>query len=167
MDKNIQSLEQQIFQLVSGIASSLSINPMIAKIYALLYFSNEPLSLEEIAKRTKVSKASASVYLRILESWNAVKEVYPHSNRKDFYVAEPDILKIVVTRIEEGLNKRLNMMNTELDGILNKFDEIEKNNKDNKTLKKYKEKIKEFIKIKEKIETSLKLLPKLKQFFSL
>lgn len=65
--------------------------PRIAgRIAALLLLSPNALSLEEMAERLRVSKASVSTNARLLEQWGLVERVGRPGDRRDFYQATSD-----------------------------------------------------------------------------
>jgi len=67
------------------------INRSVARVHALLMASEGPVSLEEIAERLSISKGNASMSLRELRAFGVVRPVRSPGDRRDFYVAEPDI----------------------------------------------------------------------------
>jgi HTH-type transcriptional regulator, glycine betaine synthesis regulator len=100
------------------LAESLSFNRSVGQIYGLLYLSDTPLSLEEIAKRLRMSKGNASINLRALEGWGAVRSVWVEGSRRDHYEANRDIKAIATRRIEEGLTKRIDLAERSMDRLL-------------------------------------------------
>lgn len=64
------------------------INRVGGQIYALLFLSEEPLSLDDISERLAVSKSNVSINIRMLEEYNLVRKVWVKGSRKDYYAAE-------------------------------------------------------------------------------
>lgn len=80
---------------------------MIGRVFALLYLSPAPICLEDIAFRLNVSKASVSITVRQLLSFQAVHHrVFP-GDRRDHYEVESDFLHILRRGIMPGLRKKL------------------------------------------------------------
>lgn len=67
------------------------INRSVARVHALLMASEGPVSLDEIAERLGISKGNASMSLRELRTFGVVRPVREPGDRRDFYLAEPDI----------------------------------------------------------------------------
>jgi DNA-binding transcriptional regulator GbsR (MarR family) len=105
--KSKNNLQIEIANIAGMLASRLSLNPTVGQIYGLLYMSPEPVSLNEMVEKLGISKGSASINVRTLESWGAVRKVWVDNSRKDYYEANPDILNIIFNRINDGVNKRL------------------------------------------------------------
>lgn len=64
------------------------INRVGGQIYALLFLSDEPLSLDEISEKLGVSKSNISINVRMLEEYDLVRKVWVKGSRKDYYAAE-------------------------------------------------------------------------------
>ncbi|MFH0800606.1 MAG: helix-turn-helix domain-containing protein [Pseudomonadota bacterium] len=64
------------------------INKVGGQIYAILFLSDEPLSLDDIAEKLAVSKSNVSINIRMLEDYSLVRKVWVKGSRKDYYAAE-------------------------------------------------------------------------------
>ena len=91
---------------------------MIGRVYALLYLTPVPMSLEEVAEELKVSKASASITLRQLESWQAVEAQKIDGDRRDFYVAQTDFSILLRKGIMPGVRKKLHSAGVQIERTL-------------------------------------------------
>jgi DNA-binding transcriptional regulator GbsR (MarR family) len=80
--------------------------PRIAgRIKAFLLLSDAPASLEELADKLQVSKASTSTNCRLLERWGFVERTSLPGDRRDYYRIAPDVffrsLDVVRKQMEE------------------------------------------------------------------
>lgn len=100
-------MEEEFSRFAGEMAESLSFNKSIGQIYGLLYLSQRPLSLQDIADRLRMSKGNASINLRMLEDWGAVRPVSISGSRRDHYEANRDLKQLALRRLQEGLNRRL------------------------------------------------------------
>jgi DNA-binding transcriptional regulator GbsR (MarR family) len=107
-------LDAEFARLSGELAESFSFNRSVGQIYGLLYLQESPLSLEDIGARLSMSKGNASINIRLLESWGAVRSVSVVGSRKDFYEANRDIKEVALRRLREGLTKRLNRADEQL-----------------------------------------------------
>lgn len=64
------------------------------EMYAVLYLSPEPVSLEELAQRLNVTKGNVSVAVRQLEQLGMVRRSWQKGDRRVFFEAEADLWKI-------------------------------------------------------------------------
>ncbi len=110
VNKRVQSWKEGLISVAGSIGESFGLNRTVCQIYALLYFSPEPLSPAEIARHLKISKANVSVSLRKLEDWNAVVRVWRKGYARSLYLANGDVETIVVDKLKSGLRKRLTLL---------------------------------------------------------
>jgi DNA-binding transcriptional regulator GbsR (MarR family) len=61
-------------------------SPLSGRIFGLLLFAPEPVSLQEIADTIGVSKAAVSVQARILENIGLCRKMRKANDRKDYYM---------------------------------------------------------------------------------
>lgn len=107
MSSKLDKASDGFVESIGQLGSSLGLNRVAAQLYALLFMSNEPLSLDDMVEGLGVSKGNVSVNVRELEKWGAARKVWVKGNRKDFYVAELDIFKVITDRLRVGLNRRM------------------------------------------------------------
>lgn len=107
-------MDAEFARFAGELAESFSFNRSVGQIYGLLYLQESPLSLEDIGQRLSMSKGNASINIRLLESWGAVRPVSVVGSRKDFYEANRDIKQVALRRVREGLTKRLDRAEEQL-----------------------------------------------------
>jgi DNA-binding transcriptional regulator GbsR (MarR family) len=66
----------------------------MARIHAFLLTSDDPMDLETIADSLKISRGNASMCLRELRNWGIIQRVHVAGDRRDYYVAESDALRM-------------------------------------------------------------------------
>ncbi len=89
-----------------GMMGSLwGINPSVARVHALLITSEEPLSLDQIAKTLFISRGNASMCLKELRNWTIVRPVKKPGDRQDYYESESDVWKMFIA-IGRGRKRR-------------------------------------------------------------
>ena len=67
---------------------------MMAEIYALLYVSPSPLTLEDMSTKLATSRSNISTNVRGLLDLGVVHKMIVRGERKDYYTAEDDITKV-------------------------------------------------------------------------
>ena len=148
MNERFREIEEIFMETLGKTAEAFGISRVVAQLYAILYLSPKPLSLDEMASRLKMSKGSVSVNIRILDSWQAVRKIWQRGSRKDYYTAELNIKKIIVNKLRTGINRRIGEIMDEvsrIEEILNSAD----NNaaaltpEDKKAISTYKERLKD------------------------
>lgn len=104
-DRLLEDAVETFIQGAGKVSSALlgMINKVGGQIYALLFLSDEPLSLDEIGQRLGVSKSNISINIRMLEDYNLVRKVWVKGSRKDYYAAERTYPKKVITDFLERI----------------------------------------------------------------
>jgi DNA-binding transcriptional regulator GbsR (MarR family) len=117
LSTDTKSLEVHFSELAGQLAEMCSFNRSLGQIYGILYMSPEPLSLEDIAKGSRMSKGNASVHLRTLQGWEAVHRTWKSGSRKDYYAANRDIRGLAMKRLHDGIRRRLDLARVEFSAI--------------------------------------------------
>ena len=161
MNSEIEEIRDYFIEIAGSIAENLGLNSIAGQMYALLYISSEPVSLDEITHVLKVSKGNVSVNIRVLERWGAAKKVWIKGSRRNFYKANEGILEIITNCLKEGLTKRTK----EIGDGLSRAEEMlqssgkQLNKEDKKVTHAYKQKIADIRKLSAKVEGLLRFLP--------
>lgn len=108
MDKKLLQARDNIIESAGRTTQGFGLGRIIGQLYALLFFSPVPMSLDDMAKELKVSKGSVSTNIRELEKWGAVRQIWVKGDRKDYYEAEVDYLRIIRDGIMPFVKHKLN-----------------------------------------------------------
>jgi DNA-binding transcriptional regulator GbsR (MarR family) len=82
---------QQFVEAWGAMGALWGINRSVARVHALLMATEDPVSLDEIAEKLRISKGNVSMSLRELRTFGVVRQVEVPGDRRDFYVTEPDV----------------------------------------------------------------------------
>ncbi|MFC1623850.1 GbsR/MarR family transcriptional regulator [Candidatus Omnitrophota bacterium] len=133
MNKNLTDAQDVFLSKVNQICNKFGLNNIMAQIYAVLYLSNRALSLNDMVERLKISKGSASINIRALERYGAVRKVWVMGSRKDYYEAETDIAKVIMDRVSSMAQRRLSEVDDMIRSsyqVLDSLDKLDKENND-------------------------------------
>jgi DNA-binding transcriptional regulator GbsR (MarR family) len=67
----------------------------MGRVWSVLYLSAEPLSAEDIRHLLRLSSGAVSMTLSELARWGVVRKVWVQGERKDFFVAEVQLWKMI------------------------------------------------------------------------
>ena len=107
MSRDLERIQDMFLEKINHVCREFGLNNIMAQLYASLYFSNKPLSLDDMVERLKISKGSASVNIRVLERYSAVKKIWVKGSRRDYYEAEADIYRVIISRVKSMGERRL------------------------------------------------------------
>lgn len=100
---------------VSG--SSWGVSKTLAQAHALLLVSPQALSTEDIMEQLSISRGNASMTVRELIDWGLVyKELRP-GERREYFVAEKDMLRVTQCIIASRKRRELDQMKRTLDQL--------------------------------------------------
>lgn len=131
------------------------INRSMARIQAFIILSSDPVDLDTVAGELNISRGNASMCLKELRNWGVIQRVHVSGDRRDFYIAEPDLWKMMFnvaverkkrefdpamhalqhllseadTEKKEDVHKRLVQLEeilSKINGLMNKFLDNEK-----------------------------------------
>jgi len=89
-----------------NLAQTLGLGRVIGQIYAYVYFSEDPKGLKDFQTDLDISKGSASMCVRQLEQWDAVRKVQVDGDRRDYYVANPWFGRVLKNVLMDQVNRR-------------------------------------------------------------
>jgi DNA-binding transcriptional regulator GbsR (MarR family) len=116
---NWLAVRRKFIEAGGSTTQSFGLGRILGQIYALLYLSPTPLCLDDIVRELSVSKASVSTTVRQLERWSAVKRVWVHGDRKDYYEAETDFQAILRHGMLTTVRKKLDTAGLQIDHVEN------------------------------------------------
>lgn len=107
METSLSAIEVHTIDLFVRIAHLFGIPRSIAEIYGLLFASPQPVPTDYVRTKLKMSSGSASQGLRVLRNVGAVHMTYVAGDRRDFFVAETALRKIVAGILREQLASQI------------------------------------------------------------
>jgi len=120
----IEEIRGIIIETFGSSVGAYGMNETIGRIYGLLYFEDEPLSLAKIAEHLVVSKATISINIRLLLDLKMVHKVWKKGSRKDFYTAERDFEKIAQEVLRNKELKQISLIQESIVRSMEKYKEI-------------------------------------------
>lgn len=163
MNNKLELAQNKFIGGISRMSDAFGINRFVVQLYALLYLSGKPLSLDEITEALGVSKGNVSINIRELEKWGAVKNVWVKGSRKDYYQADSDLKKVLLNKVKSAIQKRT----VELANLLDEFGQMLKSIDGNlseeemEVVATYAEKLEKIKEMKDKIISTVEMISNL------
>lgn len=99
---------QELFTATWGeISTFWGINKVMGQLYALLFASDKPLTLDDMCERLQISRGNASMNIRALKTWGVIRKVRVQGDRKDYYELDEDTGKIMTRFVRERKRREL------------------------------------------------------------
>ncbi|HMX17983.1 MAG TPA: MarR family transcriptional regulator [Anaerolineales bacterium] len=104
MPIKLSQLKQDFTEGLSQISRFWGFPKGMGAIFAVLYLSQNPLSLDEIVEATGLTKGAVSTEVRTLARMGLVHRSSKLADRKDYYMAEDDFYKSIRSILKERQN---------------------------------------------------------------
>jgi len=85
-------------------------NKTMGMVHALLMVSSEPLCTDDIMEHLEISRGNVNTNIRGLMDWNLAHKKFKKGERKEYFVAEKDVVKIFKQVIYQRKKKELDPM---------------------------------------------------------
>ena len=89
----LEEAKQQFINTWGALGSEWGINKSVAQVHALLLSSSNPISTDEIMETLVISRGNANMSIRQLIDYGIVYKKHIAGDRKEYFVAEKDVLK--------------------------------------------------------------------------
>lgn len=99
----LSELEVDTIDIFVRFAHMFGVSNSIGEIYGLLFVAPGPVPFDYVREKLKMSNGSASQGLRLLRTLGAVKLAYVAGDRRDHYVAETGLRKLVAGFLRERI----------------------------------------------------------------
>lgn len=153
--------QDKFIENVGKLCDSFGLNKFLAQLYAVLYLSEKPLSLDEIVERLSVSKGNVSINIRVLENWGAVRSVWVKGSRKDYYEANLDFKGVILKRAKTAIQKRIADASDMVNGFRDMIYAQSHAEEDKKTIAMYEERMKKIEELNSLAANALMLVDKI------
>ena len=125
MKTTLTKIKKDFTQGLSQISRFWGFPKGMGAIFAVLYISPNPLSLDEIVEQTGLTKGSISTSVRSLSRMGLIRPVARLGDRKDYYEAETDFYRSIRSILKERQN---NEFAQAVESVRQTLEKLEKGN---------------------------------------
>jgi len=122
MTTKLTQLKKEFSKSLSQISRFWGMPKGMGAIFAVLYLSPTPLSLDEIVQETGLSKGAVSTEVRTLGRMGLVHRSSKLADRKDYYEAESDFYQSIRSILKERQNSEFDRALRSVRETLEKLD---------------------------------------------
>jgi DNA-binding transcriptional regulator GbsR (MarR family) len=123
MSQTLAKIKNDFTQGLSQISRFWGFPKGMGAIFAVLYLSPTPLSLDEIVQETGLTKGAISTEIRSLARMGLVHRSTKLGDRKDYYEAETDFYAAIRSLLKERQNSEFDRAVRSVKETLEKMDE--------------------------------------------
>lgn len=120
-------LERARERVIEAIAQNMNlygINPSIGRVYGMMFFHDEPMTLDDMKDELGMSKTSMSTSVRALLDLKMVDKVWKRGVRKDLYAVEGDWYQSFIDLFSIKWRTGISMNMNAIEKSLNELREI-------------------------------------------
>jgi DNA-binding transcriptional regulator GbsR (MarR family) len=107
MSPSSDPIIRRFIEEAGNLSQAVGFGRVAGQVYAYLYFSPTPLTLDDMTAGLGISKGSASMSVRQLEALGAVQRIWVKGDRKDHYSANDYFGQIVRRTMQELVGRRV------------------------------------------------------------
>ena len=119
----MDEVEKEFLEFFQRVAAPLFSGEMPTRMVALLYMSPEPISMEDLARKTGYSLASVSNTMKLLESLHVVSRISKPKTKKAYFYMDKDIMAINKQKFLAMQEYMIKPIKQELPMLIKKFRE--------------------------------------------
>jgi len=103
----LSAFQRECVDIFVNLAQMLSVPRSYGEIYGLIFSTEEPLCLNEVTARLRLSRGAASQGLRWLRGTGAIQRVYVEGKRREHFTAETSLRKLAGGFLREKVQPHL------------------------------------------------------------
>ena len=111
------AIRRNFIETAGQITQTLGVGRSAGQIFAHLYFSERPQTLDDLARTLRISKGGASMAARQLEQWGAVRRLWVQGDRKGYYEAQDSFGHILRKALSDLVGRRMEEADELLDDV--------------------------------------------------
>lgn len=144
---NNERYEETIEKFIQVIAKNMNlygITSSVGRLYGILYFSDQPMTLDDMRDELQMSKTSMSTGVRSLSEMRMVESTFKRGIRKDLYESEEDWYKSFTSLFGNRWRQHTETNIEEADEAIAELEDILSNTEDEELKKKINNDIERF-----------------------
>lgn len=107
VNPEIQNVKKGFIEAAGNLTQSIGLGRALGQVFAHIYFSKAPQTLDDITHGLGISKGSASMTVRQLEQWGALRRLWIKGERKDFYETTESFGRIIRKALLDTIGRRM------------------------------------------------------------
>lgn len=121
-EQSIEDIKNDFIDSVAEIMSRFGYTRISGQLDGLLFLSQKPLSLDDMASILEVSKSSVSTNIRTLEQVKIVRRVWNRKDRKNYYEIRGEIFEVGVAILQSILTEEFQKIGRLIAKFVNDLD---------------------------------------------
>lgn len=130
----IKRIRARIIEQTAENMKSYGVPATVGRVLGIVYYNRKPMTLDELAEHTGMSKARMSQVVREMQDYNIAERVFEVGSRKDIYDVEQDYYQTFISLFTSNWRKTVVKNRMTEHKILDELNEILKNETSDKEI---------------------------------
>lgn len=133
--EKIDQAENLMINTISETMDLYGVTPSVGRLYGMLYFKHQPITLDEMKDELGMSKPSMSTSVRKLQDINIVQKVWQKGSRKDSFVGEKNFFNYFSQFFGMKWEREVNMFLASIRKAQKQLNDVIENSETDETLR--------------------------------
>jgi len=122
----VREARETVIEAFANSAEIYGAKRSYGRLYGILYFADEPLSLDTLAERSEYAKSTVSTAMTELGRYHMVtRRSIPGEGKKAFFEAETDFWQIIRAFLNNEVRREIETMTRALSDALDSLEDVE------------------------------------------
>lgn len=123
-EEELQVLRQKMMHAISSIMDWYNLTPSAGELYALMFFEDRPMTMDEMKDIMGMSKSNISYAVQSLIDSKMVYKLDYKQGRKELFRAEPDFLAAFQKFLTSKLAREIEVVTSAIEEVMPRLKEI-------------------------------------------
>ncbi|MFB6266630.1 MAG: GbsR/MarR family transcriptional regulator [Halodesulfurarchaeum sp.] len=115
-DEEVEAARERVIESMERSADIYGLPRSYGRLYGILFFADEPVSLDELVERSGYAKSTVSSAMNDMEQLHMVhRRSIPGEGKKSFYEAERDFWRFIQEFLRGEVQREITVMSRALD----------------------------------------------------
>ncbi|MFB6251599.1 MAG: GbsR/MarR family transcriptional regulator [Halobellus sp.] len=122
----VQQAREEVIQALERSAEVYGLNQSYGRLYGILFFENEPLSLDGLVEESGYAKSTVSTAMQKMNRLHLVhRRAVPGEGKKVFYEAETDFWHVIQKFLQHEVRREIDVMTRALDSAAERLEDAD------------------------------------------
>lgn len=122
----VERAREEVIEAMERSADLYGIKRSYARLYGILYFASEPLSLDELVAESDYAKSTVSTAMSALDRYHlAYRRSVPGEGKKAYYEAERDLWYVTKQLLDGQARREIAIMTRALDDAIDRLEDAD------------------------------------------
>jgi DNA-binding transcriptional regulator GbsR (MarR family) len=125
-DEAVAEAREEVIEALARSAAVYGLKRSYGRLYGILFFAEEPMSLDELSEESEYAKSTVSTAMKALERYHFVhRRSIPGEGKKAYFEAETDFWHIFQEFLQREVTREIDIMTRALNSAVDRLEDAE------------------------------------------